>query len=111
MIEVIVKDYLLSVLSIPVYIAVPANPEDSYVSIERTSGGEDEHIRSATIAVQSYAASMAAAATLHEQVLSLLPAIADGKEVSACDLNAEYNYTDETTKRYRYQAVFDIIYY
>ena len=32
-------------------------------------------------------------------------------DVISCKLNSDYNYTDEETKRYRYQAVFDIRYY
>lgn len=111
MIEAIIRNYLLTVLSVSVYIDVPADPPANRVVIERTGGGESEHIRSAMIAVQSYGDSKLAAATLHEQVLTELPKIADGKTVSACDLNAEYDYTDTTTKQYRYQAVFDIIYY
>ena len=111
MIETIIRDYLLEELDVPVYIDVPANPGDSYVVIERTGGGENEHIRSATITVQSYGPRKTSAAELHEQILSTLPDIATGEVVSACDLNAEYDYTDTQTKRYRYQAVFDIIYY
>lgn len=111
MIEQIVRDYLKNVLSVPVYVDVPANPPDSYVVIARTGGGVDEHIRSAMMTVQCYGGTRVAAATLHEQILSVLPDIATGDVVSACDLNAEYDYTDTTTKRYRYQAVYDIVYY
>lgn len=111
MIEKIIRDYLLNVLDVPVYIDVPADPGDSYVVIDRTGGSETEHIRSATVAVQSYAPRKIAAAELHEQVLALLPGVATGEAVSACTVNAEYDYTDEETKRYRYQAVFDIVYY
>ena len=32
-------------------------------------------------------------------------------EVSKVSLNSDYNFTDAATKRYRYQAVFDIIHY
>ena len=32
-------------------------------------------------------------------------------EVAACRLNADYNYTDTTKRLYRYQAVFDLVYY
>ena len=31
--------------------------------------------------------------------------------VSRAALNTDYNYTDTVTKRYRYQAVYDFIYY
>ena len=111
MIEKIIRDYLLTVLDVPVYVDVPADPPETYVIIQRTGGSETEHIRSAVVAIQSYGPRKTAAAELHEQVLELLPDIADGVKVSACDVNAEYDFTDTTTKRYRYQAVFDIIYY
>lgn len=111
MIEEIIRNYLLDNVSVPVYIDVPAAPGDSYVKIERTGGGEEEHIRRATVAVQSYGASMLAAATLHESLLDILPDIVERDDVSACDLNAEYNFTDTTTKQYRYQSVWDIVYY
>lgn len=106
-----IRDYLLTVLNVPVYIDVPAKPGSTYVVIQKTGGGEREHIRSATIAVQSYGPSRFKASELHEEVLSKLPAIADGVKVSACDLNAEYNFTGTDIKAYRYQAVYDIIYY
>ena len=111
MIEEIVRDYLLAGLSVPVYVDVPAEPPESYVVIERTGGGETDHIRSAMVAIQSYGASRYDAATLHEDVLLLLKNLIELENVSASDLNAEYDYTDTTTNRYRYQAVFDIIYY
>ena len=111
MIETIIRNYLLTVLSVPVYIDVPSEPPAKRVVIERTGGGQEEHIRSAMVAVQSYGATKAEAAELHEEILAKLPAIATGDVVSACDVNAEYDYTDTTTKQYRYQAVFDIIYY
>ena len=31
--------------------------------------------------------------------------------VAKVDLNSDYNFTDTTTKTYRYQAVFDIVHY
>ena len=31
--------------------------------------------------------------------------------VSSVELNSDYNFTDITEKRYRYQAVFDIVHY
>ena len=111
MIEKIIRDYLLANLSVPVYVDVPAEPPEKYVVIERTGGGETEHIRSAMVAVQSYGASRYDAASLHESILVLLKNLKELDNISASDLNAEYDYTDTTTNRYRYQAVFDIIYY
>lgn len=111
MIETIIRNYLKTELDVPVYIDVPASPPASYVSIERTGGREIEHIRTALIAIQSYGGSRLQAATLHESILALMKSIITLDAISACDLNAEYDYTDRQTDRYRYQAVFDITYY
>ena len=111
MIETIIRNYLKTRIDEPVYIDVPADPPASYVLIERTGGREVEHIRTALIAIQSYGSSRLEAATLHETVLTLMKSIIMLDSISACDLNAEYDYTERQTKRYRYQAVFDITYY
>lgn len=111
MIEQIVRDYLKELVDVPVFIDVPANPGNSYIVLERTGGGMEEHIRNAMMAIQSYSDSKLGAATLHETVLSIMPALAEQDNISACSINSEYNFTDTSTKKYRYQAVFDIIYY
>lgn len=111
MIEATIRDYLLPLVSVPVYIDVPAEPPESYVTIERTGGGEREHIRSAMIAVQCYGPSRAEAAMLHEDVLVSMKALNELVGISACGVNAEYDFTDTETKKYRYQSVYDIIYY
>ena len=111
MIEEIVRNYLLTVLSVPVYIDVPSEPPDSYISIERTSGGENEHIRTATIAIQSYGATKLGAATTHENVLTKMKGLITLDAVSSCKINSEYDFTDMDTKQYRYQAVYNIVYY
>ena len=54
---------------------------------------------------------MEAAAELNEQVKAAMEDLADLDEVSACRLNSDYNFTDTTTKHYRYQAVFDLVFY
>ena len=33
------------------------------------------------------------------------------EQIVSVSLNSDYNYTDTTTKEYRYQAVFDIVHY
>ena len=111
MIESIVRNYLLSHLSQPVYIDVPPEPKPPYIVLERTAGGEREHIRNATIAIQSYGKRKYEAASLHESVLTEMKNLITLDVISACELNSEYDYTDTETKVYRYQAVYNIIYY
>jgi hypothetical protein len=50
-------------------------------------------------------------AVLNEMVKKAMEDIIEIDAVSRCELNTDYNYTDTETKRYRYQAVFDIVYH
>ena len=82
-----------------------------FAVIERTGGGEENKIRHATIAIQSYGSSMYNAASLNETVISAMDGLPARPEVASCRLNSDYNFTDTTKKQYRYQAVFDVVYY
>lgn len=111
MIEKIIRDYLLSKLTEDVFVQLPKNPPDSYVAIERTGGRTENHIRYATFAIQSIAPKMLAAIQLHEQVIEEMLNIIELDSIGSISLNSNYNFTDGDTGTYRYQAVFDIVYY
>lgn len=111
MIEKIVRDYLSDSLSVPVYMEVPANPPDSFVMVEKTGSSRANRINRATLAVQSWADSLLEACQLNEQVKRAMDDFLELDEISACRLNSDYNFTDPTTKHYRYQAVFDLVFY
>ena len=111
MIEKIVLDYLQAALSVPVYMEIPQEPPDAFVLLEKTAGGRTNRVSRATMAVQSWAKSLLAAAQLNEQVKEVMEELSALDDVSACRLNTDYNFTDTTTKRYRYQAIFDLIFY
>lgn len=112
MIEKTVLDYLKSKLPlIPIFMEVPQDPPEKMVILERTGGSVNDHLKRATFAVQSYAGTLYEAAALNETVIGHLLAITTEKEVCASRLNSFYNYTDTTSKRYRYQAVFDFVHY
>jgi len=93
------------------YAEVPQAPPERFAVIERTSGGRVNMINNARIAVQSYAPSLYAAAQLNETVKDVMLALPVLDDIGSCRLSADYNFTDTTTKRYRYQAIFDINYY
>ena len=82
-----------------------------FVIVEKTGGGEEDHIRRAVVAIRSYGDSLYRAAELNERVIGAMAAILVLPEISACRLNSDYNFTDTTKKQYRYQAVFDLVYY
>ena len=111
MIETIIQDHLIDA-GFTAYMEIPeGGGTPPYIVIERTGGGEANHIRSATVAIQSYGGSLYASAALNEQVKAAMEAIRELPEIAACDLNSDYNYTDTTKKQYRYQAVYDLVYY
>lgn len=88
----------------------PIKPSKSYVLIEKTGSSEENYISKATIAIQSYANSLYDSATLNAKVRLAMGEI-DLPQITKCKLNTDYNFTDTTTKRYRYQAIFDITFY
>jgi hypothetical protein len=110
MIEEIVLKWLEKNLDVPVYMEELAEKPDSFVLIEKTGSSRENHINHATLAVQSYAMSMYEAAKLNESVKKTLDAIVQLDEVGASVLNSDYNFTDTTTKRYRYQCIYDLAY-
>lgn len=112
MIETIILDYLNENLeNVTAYMERPADPEVSYVLVEKTGGGESNHIYNATIAIQSFAESMYKAASLNEEIKDLMRGAISLDGVAKVELNSDYNFTNTSTKRYRYQAVFDITHY
>ena len=111
MIEIIIKNYLAEKLSVSVVLEVPADPPKSFVLLEKTGSSREAHIDRAMLAIQSYAPSMYEAARLNERVKAAMDSAAELDAVSASRLNSDYNFTDTTTKRYRYQAVYDLVYY
>lgn len=111
MIEKILLDHLKRALSVPVYMEVPKDPASSFVKLEKTGGGCEKHIFSAMIAVQSYATTLWKAAELNERVKEAMETACALDEICRIQLNSDYNFTDTASKRYRYQAVYDVTHY
>ena len=110
MIEITVLDYMESALTVPCYMEIPANPPARFVVIEKVGASRENRIEEADFTFQSYAESMAEAAKLNEIVKSAVDNMITLNEVSKCYLNSDYNFTDTSTKHYRYQALYAITY-
>lgn len=110
MIEKVVLDYLNEVLEVRAYMEVPVDPPERYVVIEKVGGGVENYIRRAALALQSYAESLYQAAVLNEAVKAAMDDIVALDSVSHASLSNDYNFTDTRTKKYRYQAVYNIVY-
>lgn len=111
MIETLLRDYLGAALTVPVFMEIPANPPESYVVLDKTGSGAEDHIFFATVAIQSYGSTLYEAATLNEEVKGLMLYGVLPQEITGVKLNSDYNYTDPKSKRYRYQAVYNITHY
>lgn len=112
MIEETIIKYLGEKLApVPVLAEYPDGKTIPCVFIEKTGSGENNGIRSATIALQSLADSLYNAAVLNEQVKEAAADMIELDEICRVSLNSDYNFTDIQTKQYRYQAVYDITYY
>ena len=111
MIEIIVLNYLKNNLSVPVHVEKPTQKPQRYVVLDKIGSSKENHLKSSTIAFQSYAESKYQAAYLNEQVKDAVENMVVLDEIAGVSLNSDYNFTDTTTKEYRYQAVFDINHY
>lgn len=115
MIENTIQDFLGAKLTVPVLMEVPKSPSSQFVVIEKTGGGQENLIYSAILTIQSYATSLYEASRLNDMVKHWM---LDGLEgaitmdtIASVNLNGDYNFTDTSTKRYRYQALFEITHY
>lgn len=113
MIEVVILNHLKNKLSVPVRLQKPEPlPADGkYVLFEKTGSNSLNKLGGSTFAFQSYAKSMYDAAALNEETKIAIDSLIGLDEITSVKLNTDYNFTDTTTKQYRYQAIYDIKHY
>ena len=112
-IEEIMRNYLSEKMSVPVLTEIPKRdiPKQYYL-IEKTGGDSENHLYNSTLTIQSYGSSLYDSSVMNEQLKYAMEYNAISiPEIVSIDLDGDYNYTDTTEKKYRYQAVFDIIHY
>jgi len=111
MIEVTLLNYLADNLEVPVYMEYPEIKDSSFVVLEKTGSSNINHINRATFAIQSVAQSLYESALLNEKVKALMNNAISLDGISRSSLNSDYNFTDASTKMYRYQCVYDLTHY
>lgn len=111
MIEATILKYLSGALDVPCYMERPPGAPGTFAVVEKTGESRENYISTAILAVQSYAPTLLHAAELNEQVKTAMFGAAQLPGVAAVHLNSDYNFTDTSSKTYRYQAVFDVTYY
>lgn len=110
MIELTVLNYLKENLTVPVKMEIPIEPPDTFVVLEKTGSSRVDRLNTATFAAQSYAGTLEEAAKLNEDVKAVIDNMIELDAISACRLNSDYNFTDQSMKKYRYQCVYVISY-
>ena len=103
-------DYLDSHLDVPVRMEAPEQTA-GYVLIDQTGSSRTNHIITTTFAIQSYGASLYDAMVLNESVKEAMVGFAELDDVTRVELDTDYNFTNTTTKQYRWQAVYSITHY
>lgn len=114
MIVILIKDFLKKKLKKNVFCEHQKNENEmeSFILIEKTGSSKSNQLKSSTFAFQSYSQiSLYEAMKLNEEVKNAVEELIELKEIASVKLNGDYNFTDEETKKYRYQAVFEIKHY
>lgn len=111
MIEKTLYDYLSETLEEPVYMEYPDNAPERFFILEKTGGNRVDQIAYATFALQSYGGSLFSTSAMNLEGINAMLGAVELDTVSSVSLNSDYNFTDTTRKRNRYQAVFNITHY
>lgn len=111
MIELIILNYLKNTLTVPVGLERPEPLPSRFVMLEKTGSGRSNHLKTSTFAFQSYAETLHETVLLNQKVMEAVDSLIELDAIGSVRLNSDYNFTDTTTKRYRYQAVYDIAHY
>jgi hypothetical protein len=112
MIETVLLDYLNNAnLSAKVYMEQPKDKPEAFFILEKSGGGQTDHISESDFIVQSYGRTLYEAACMNEEIKAVMLRANTLNEVSAVELNSDYNYTNAESKSYRYQAIFVVTHY
>lgn len=107
--EKMVLDHLSKWLDVPVCMEHQAEDPQSFVIVERVGGSVSNHVHRVSFAIQSYGTSLLTACELNEKVKQAMDLLIESDRVVNLSLDSDYNHTDTSTKRYRYQAVYDLV--
>lgn len=109
-IEQVIYNYLSEALDVPVYTNKPSDAPGAYVLIDRIAGGMSNYVSSASFAIQSYADSLLDACELNERVKESMLNIITLDMISSVAIESDYNFTDTTKKKFRYQSTYGLVF-
>ena len=97
-------------VGIKAYCEQPSELYD-YVIVEQTGSSRLNRITTTTVAIQSYGETLYDAMLLNEDVKEAMEGFLELGQVARVELETDYNFTDTTTKQYRWQAIYNITHY
>lgn len=97
-----------------VYAETPVDEPDEYLIVEQTGSGDENYIENVMVVVQTISRDrnngLSKVMAINETVIAAMKEMPEHEDVFRCHRNTDYNFTDTSTKKYRWQAVFDITY-
>ena len=116
MIEIMIMDFLkkqnIEGIGENIFLEVPQKVPEQYILIQKTGGNIVNHIKHATLAIRSISSkSKYSAAVVNAAIIDNLLYKLDNAGIASCTLNSTYDFPDVTTKKHRYQSVFNFNYY
>ena len=111
MIEEIIIKRLNAVLGIYVGGEVPVEPDQRFVVVRKRGGERTDHIYTSLIQFDVYAERLSEASALCKALVEAVDDLTCLDEICNCEYGGDYNATDTASKRYRYQAMYNITHY
>lgn len=111
MIEKEILDYLNEAMSVPVFMEFPESAPDEFVAMTKVGSGRADWISNATIEFQCVSTSLLGAATLCDELKTVMDSAVELAKVSKARFAGDYNATFTAGKSYRYKAVYEMFHY
>ena len=108
MIEKIIREYLAGALDVPVFLEIPEEKPDTYVSLQKAQGSLVNHVGSSVFYIRSVAPSLFESALLNERVKEAMLENDVHDLVYGARLITEFNATEPEIHEYRYQSTITI---
>lgn len=90
--------------------SIPHPLPDEFVTVELTGERVTNLVPTASLHINGYSTSRAAAAALGRQIYAAMAALPQQPEISRCALTSMYNDTDLEINKPREAAIFEIVY-
>jgi hypothetical protein len=111
-IEIFLKDYFNEKMDTPAYLEKPNGLTMPFIVIDVTGVREmSPGVYFATVALQSYSHSKYEAEELNRAVMDVAEHLRDCMEIGGASLDTYTPFNDLVRKIYRYQAVYNIVFY